>query len=161
VTTIEQRTSDDWLASAYLNGTIGPRLAWGLDYTFEQRDFDFTQNSPTAAYEDYVETHRFRPEARLIFPGGLFAGVRGTRYQQQIDFVQFYGELASDVRDDEKVDFWIADLNVGYRLPHRWGSIALDVLNVTDEEFTLYRSSLEERVVPARTVLLSARFASN
>jgi len=45
-------------------------------------------------------------------------------------------------------------------MPRRWGTVQLDVLNVGDREFTFYRSSLEESVVPARTVLLSVDFNS-
>ena len=60
------------------------------------------------------------------------------------------------------VDFCTAEnsLQVGYRLPKRWGTVALSVFNVTDEEFEFYRSSLEEDIVPARTVALTVNFAS-
>ncbi len=60
----------------------------------------------------------------------------------------------------EEASFWIGDVEVGYRLPERWGSVALRVLNVSDREFVFYHSSLEESVVPARTVLLTLSFTS-
>jgi tetratricopeptide (TPR) repeat protein len=155
---VVERTSDDWLGSAYLNGTIGRRLALSLEYGYEQRDFDFTQVTQTGLFEDFVETQRLRPEARLAFPFGLYVTARGTRYDQSVD--QF-DDLSSDDRETVSADFWIGDLSIGYRLPNRWGSVALEALNLTDREFLFYRSSLEERVVPARTILLSVRFASN
>jgi len=157
-TGIVERTSDDWLGSAYFNATIGKRVALGIEYAYEERDFDFTQVSNNSLFEDYVETKRFRPEARVFLPFGLFASVRATHYDQRVD--QF-DDFSSDVRTAVEADFWIGDLEIGYRLPKRWGSISLTASNITDEKFTFYRSSLEESVVPARTVILSASFASN
>ena len=52
-------------------------------------------------------------------------------------------------------DFWIGDLDIGYRLPRRWGSVVLSALNISDREFLFFRSSLEEDIVPARTILLT------
>ncbi|MGH9867045.1 MAG: FecR domain-containing protein [Candidatus Polarisedimenticolia bacterium] len=157
-TDVEERHSDDWLGVAYVNGTVGQRLALGLEYGYEERDFDNTQVSPVGLFEDFQRTTRLRPEARLSFPMGLFVTARGTRYDQEVD--QF-DDLTSASRDTVESDFWLGDLSVGYRLPNRWGSVTLDALNVTDQEFIFFRSSLEERVVPARTILLSVRFASN
>ena len=36
-----------------------------------------------------------------------------------------------------------------------WGSVVLRGLNVTDKKYEFYLSSLEEQIVPARTVLLT------
>jgi tetratricopeptide (TPR) repeat protein len=152
------RTSDDWLGAAYVNATVGPRLALTLEYAYEQRDFDFTQVSPVGLFEDSIQTTRLRPEARLSFPFGLFVNARGTRYDQEVD--QF-DDLSSSARETVETDFWIGDLSLGYRLPDRWGSVVVDALNLTDQEFIFFRSSLEERVVPARTILVSFRFNSN
>jgi len=157
-TGVNERHSDDWVGSAYFNSTIGPRLALSVQYAYEQRNFNYTQVSQVGLFEDFQETQRLRPEARLFFPFGLFASARGTRYNQRVD--QF-DDLTTSARTEVTSDFWIGDLQVGYLLPNRWGSVTLDALNVTDREFIFYRSSLEERVVPARTIMLSLRFASN
>jgi hypothetical protein len=158
VTDVDERHSDDWLGSVYVNGTIGKRVALSAEYAYEQRDFTYTQLTQTGQFEDFVETQRLRPQVRVFFPSGFFAGARATRYDQNID--QF-DDLTSSARTNVESDFWLGDLQVGYLLPHRWGSITLDALNVTDREFILYRSSLEELVLPARTVMLSVRFSSN
>lgn len=158
VTRVDQRASDDWLGNVYLNGSVGRRVALSAEYAYERRDFTFTQVNQTFQFEDFQETQRLQPEVRVFFPFGLYAAVRGTGYKQNID--QF-DDLSSSARTNVQTDFWIADLQVGYRLPHRWGSIQLDAFNVTDREFLLFRSALEERVVPTRTVMLSLRFASN
>jgi tetratricopeptide (TPR) repeat protein len=158
VTNVDERNSDDWLGSVYVNGTIGKHVALTAEYAYEQRDFTFTQLNQAGQFEDFVETQRLRPQMRVFFASGLFAGARATRYDQSID--QF-DDLTSSARTTVDSSFWLGDLQVGYLLPNRWGSITLDALNVTDREFVLYRSSLEELVVPARTVMLSFRFATN
>ena len=88
---------------------------------------------------------------------GLFVSVRGSRYDQR---VKAFGDLSSPVRFPIESDFWIGDLQVGYRLPKRWGSVILNVLNFSDREFAFFRSSLEQEVVPARMVTLSVNFTS-
>ncbi len=152
---VVERNSDDWLGNAYLNGTVGERVGWSLEYAYEERDFDFTQVSLGGELQDFMRTTRFRPEARMFLPSGLFAGARWTRYDQRVE------QPTSVLQPEVEADFWLGDVQIGYRLPNRWGSVTLDALNVSDQEFIFFRSSLEERVVPARTILLSLRFASN
>jgi tetratricopeptide (TPR) repeat protein len=152
---VVERTSDDWLGNVYVNGTVGKTLALGLDYAYEERDFDFTEVDNLGAFNHLVRTHRVRPEARFFLPMGFFATARATYYDQHVDQVDpAFGAGSVDS------DFWIGDVGLGYRLPERWGSVTLTALNVTDREFVFYRSSLEENVVPARAVLLSLSFTS-
>jgi cytochrome c-type biogenesis protein CcmH/NrfG len=156
-TGVVQRASDDWLGNLYINGTAARRVAMSLEYSYEERDFDFTQVSNNSLFEDYVKTERLRPQVRYYMPMGFFASVRATGYDQEVD--QF-DDLTSPDRTTIEADFWIGDVQLGFRLPDRWGSINLSVLNVTDKAFAFYRSSLEEDVVPARTVLLTLSFTS-
>ena len=83
--------------------------------------------------------------------------VRGTHYDQE---VHQFDDLASPARSTIDADFWIADLQLGYRLPKRWGSIVLNASNINNHKFVYYLSSLEEDVVPARTVTLGVNFTS-
>ena len=129
-----------------------------LEYAYEERDFDFTQVSNNSLFEDYVETRRLRPEVRLFLPMGFFAVLRGTRYNQE---VQQFDDLTSPARSTIEADFWIGDLQLGYRLPKRWGSVVLNAYNFNNEKFEYYLSSLEENVVPARTVTLGVNFTSH
>ena len=154
--TVVERESDDWLGNVYVNGTVAERIALSLDYAYEERDFDFTQVSIDGSFGHYLETQRTRPQVRVFLPMGLFAHVRSSYYDQEAE--QFDPVNAADFTIDS--EFWITDVALGYRLPRRWGSVQLDVLNVSDREFDFYRSSLEESVVPARTVLLSVDFTS-
>jgi tetratricopeptide (TPR) repeat protein len=157
-TGVATRNSDDWLANVYLSGTVGKRVSLGLQYAYEEKDFDFTQVDQIGFFEDYVKTQRLRPEVRFHLPSGLLGGVRSTYYDQKIDK---FDDLTSPVRSTVEADFWITDLQIGYRLPKRWGSVFLNAFNVTDEKFLLYQSSLEEVVVPARTVSLTLSFTSH
>ena len=150
--TIVQRNSDDWLGNLYLSGTAGKRVALSLDYTYEQRDFDLTQKSNNSLFEDFVETRRLRPQVRVMLPMGFFTSLSATRYDQQVD--QF-DDLSSPLRSTIDSEFWIGNIDLGYRLPRRWGSVVLRGLNVTDQKYEFYLSSLEEQIVPSRTVLLT------
>jgi len=155
--TVVERNSDDWLGNLYLNGTVGRRLALSLDYAYEERDFDFTQVDNFGSYGEHIETHRVRPQVRFFLPMGFFAHVRGTYYDQAADQID---PVLDPPNFTIESDFWIGDLVLGYRLPERWGSVALSVLNFSDQEYAYYRTSLEESVVPARTILLSLSFTS-
>ena len=156
-TSVVERTSDDWLASLYLNGLVGKRLALSVDYAYEERDFDFTQVDNFGSYGNFLETQRVRPQVRFFLPMGFFAHVRASYYDQEAD--QF-DPFVTPPEFTIESDFWIGDVTVGYRLPKRWGSVALSVYNLSDREFDFYRSSLEEDVAPARTVALNVSFTS-
>ena len=150
-TLVRDRDSNDRLESVYLNAAIGRRVALSAEYAHAEREFDFTQMSPLAFFEDFVETQRFRPEVRVFLPFGLYAAFAATRYDQRVD--QF-DDLSSPVRFLVQESFWLQDLELGYRLPRRWGSIVLDARNLSDREFVFFQSAIEEVVLPARTVVL-------
>ena len=156
-TTYTERNSDDWLGGAYFNATAGKRLALSLEYAYEQRDFDFTQVSNNSLFEDYMQTQRLRPQVRFFLPMGFFASVRATQYKQE---VHQFDDPSSTARITVNADFWIGDLQLGYRLPKRWGSVVLNAANINNEKFVYYRSSLEEDLVPTRVITLGINFAT-
>jgi tetratricopeptide (TPR) repeat protein len=156
--TIVERDSDDWLGNLYLNAAVGKRVAVALEYGYEERDFDFTQVSPAGlgtGLNDFVRTQRLRPEVRAFFPFGFFLAVRGTRYDQVVEGTDTF---LDDPRFKNEADFWIGDLELGYRLPNRWGSIVLEAQNFSDRGFDFYQRTVEEDIVPTRRVRLGARF---
>jgi outer membrane receptor protein involved in Fe transport len=63
-------------------------------------------------------------------------------------------DLDSSARTTMKSTFWTADAQIGYRFPNRYGSVALEARNLTDREFEFYERSLQDTVIPARTVAL-------
>ena len=126
-----------------------------MEYSSERRDFDFTHISPLGLFQDHIETRRFKPQVRIFFPFGLFAGVLGTRYDQEVD--QF-DDLTSSVRNRVESTFWTADVQVGYRFPKRYGSVVLEGRNLTDREFEFFERSTQDTVLPARSVVLLGKF---
>ena len=43
-------------------------------------------------------------------------------------------------------------------MPERWGSVLLEVTNLTDETYTFYRASIQDTVIPARRAVLRVNF---
>lgn len=150
------RDSRDVLGSAYIDTTIGKRLAASVDYLYDRRKFDFTMQGPDGLFQNKLETHRARPQLRLFLPFGLFASARSTLYDQKIIKLE---DLASGRRMEERARFWITDLQIGYRLPRRYGTILLDGKNLSDREFPSFDQAIENVVIPARVVTLSVNFA--
>ena len=154
-THIEERESRDEYWNAYLSAPLGKRLAAGVEYLRDERDFDFTHISPLGLFQDFIRTERIRPQIRLYLPSGFFAGLSGTRYDQE---VHQFDDLTTSTRMVVDAHFWIEDLQIGYRLPKRYGSVILEARNLTDREFPFFERTLQETVVPARAVSLRALF---
>ncbi len=152
VTQVVERDSDDDYWNGYMYATLGNRLALGVDYQRDQHDFDTTSISPVGLFQDFMRTERIRPQLRLHFPFGLFFGASGTRYDQEVD--QF-DDLTSSVRNTVESTFWIGDVFLGCRFPKRYGSVVLEAKNVADREFTFFERSVQDRVVPTRSVKLT------
>jgi len=149
-TVIEERDATDDIVSGYVNATIGRRMAASVEYDLTDSQFDYTSVNQIGMFQDAVQTQRLRPEIRMFLPMGLFARLAATNYDQE---VEQFDDLESDARQVVDSSFWITDLALGYRLPKRWGSVVVDVRNLTDEEFEFYDRSIQDRVVPARQIL--------
>ena len=155
-TLVVDRTSNDDLASAYVNVLAGKRVAISVDWDLDKRKFDTTTMSPLALFQDRFETQRIRPQVRVFLPIGFYASVAGSRYHQEVD--QF-DDLTSSVRTTQSAKFWTVDAAVGWRLPRRLGSVSLEGANLLDEQFGFYEQSLQENLIPTRRVTLRADFA--
>jgi tetratricopeptide (TPR) repeat protein len=153
---VVDRTSNDDLASAYVNVLAGKLVAISVDWNFDKRRFDTTTMSPLFLFQDRFETQRIRPQVRVFLPIGFFASVTGSHYDQEVD--QF-DDLTSPVRTTETAKFWTVDAAVGWRLPRRLGSISIEGTNLLDEQFGFYEQSLQENVIPTRRIGLRADFA--
>jgi len=148
---IEDKTSTDDVAGAYLNFTMGKRWAASIEYEYLKRDFDYTSVNPFGLFQDMLQTSRLRPQLRWFLPFGLYVGASATFYDQKVD--QF-DDQSSDRRQRVESDFWVGDATLGYRFPDRWGSLAVDVRNVTNEKFDFYERSVQDTIVPARQVVV-------
>ncbi len=128
-------------------------MAATLGYDDQDREFNTTSITSTGGFQDRIHTKRFRPEVRFFTPQGFFARVGGTRYDQEVDqFDSLDPETATF--STRNATFWVADAAIGYRFPKRWGSLVLDARNVLNEKFEFYERSVQERVIPARTVMV-------
>ncbi|HEU5180219.1 MAG TPA: tetratricopeptide repeat protein [Candidatus Polarisedimenticolia bacterium] len=149
---VDHKESKDDYLNAYVNAALGRFVSAGVEYSVEQYDFDYTRVLlATNTWEDYIETQRLRPQVRFYLPSGFFAGVAGTRYDQQVDT---FDDFTSSSRNSINTKFWIEDLMVGYRFPKRYGSVTLQARNLGDREFDFYERTIQDSVIPARTVSL-------
>jgi hypothetical protein len=111
----------------YLYWTPTDWLAASAEYQYQERDDEEFGDIPQIK----MRTHMVPLGVRFFHPSGLFAGLRATVVEQNGRFENFEtGELESD--DDW---FWVADATIGYRLPKRYGLIALEARNLFDERF--------------------------
>ena len=150
-TDIEQKFSRNADASAYLSAVLSPRATFGVDYSYEKRDFDETRVNNDGLFQDYNKTWRLAPNLRYFWTNGMFATARATWYNQKIDE---FDDLSSPERHVRTADFWLIDVTAGYRLPNRYGSIILEAHNLSDREFEAFDRAVEDTFVPARTVTL-------
>lgn len=147
---IEQRDDDEAIVRAYASVAAARWIVASLDVDDEDREFETTFVTPTGSFQDRVRTRRIRPEIRMFSPRGFFARISGTNYDQEVD--QFDDLLSSD-RTVVSSDFWTVDAVLGYRFPKRLGSVVIEGRNLDNEKFTFYERSIQERVVPARSVV--------
>jgi len=152
---IDKRESTDDYLTAYLDTTFGRYVAGGVDYTHERYDFEPAPSATALPFQDFIETQRLRPQVRVFLPRGFFASATGTRYDQQVDL---FDDLTSSSRSSVNSKFWIADALVGYKFPRRYGSVILQAHNLGDREFAFYERTIQETVIPARTVSLRVNF---
>jgi hypothetical protein len=149
-TEIAERESTDRWGTAYASAALARWMTIGVSYSRVNREFDTTSVSPVGLFQDRISTEQVRPELRFFWPIGIFVRASGTRYDQEVD--QF-DDLTSTVRTTVESAFWVADAAVGYRFPDRWGSFVVEGTNLLNKKFEFYERSVQEQVVPARSVV--------
>ncbi len=126
---LRKADGNERLARAYLFATPHERLTLGAEYQYENLDRD-----PDLFFSfQKVKTHRVPLSARFFHPSGFGAFVGTTYLKQQGEFKR-PGEPAGP--GDRSL--WVVDAALRYRLPQRYGFVAVGVNNLTDE-----RSSYE------------------
>jgi len=94
--------------------------------------------------------HRLQLGGRFFHPCGLFAGIQRSYVYEDGDF----GDPADPpiVSDDD--DFWVVDLGLGYRLPHRFGMLSIEAKNLFDEDFKFQDTDpAKPTIAPERLVV--------
>jgi outer membrane receptor protein involved in Fe transport len=139
---------DEDLVGGYVYWAPWSRVALTAGYDFNDVDNDgFGTTRPQK-----VRTRSVPVAVRYFSPVGLFAELGATRVSQNVRY-----EPAFTV--ENKDQFWVADVLVGYRLPKRWGIASVEVRNLFNEDFFYqddnYRTSetVAPRFIPDRTVV--------
>ena len=142
----------DDLARAYLFWT--PHRWWGLkaEVEFEnlERDLELT--------DGLQESDTLRVPLGVTFrhPSGLGAAVTATYFDQDGTFESIVTGALRNGTDE----FWVADANLSFRLPKRYGFVSIGVSNIFDEEFRYFDTDFNNPSIrPDRVVFGSVTFA--
>ena len=122
------------IVNSYLYQVLSDRLVSSYDYLLgEQSQSDLALNQD-------IRLQRHRAALRYFDPSGVFLVGQATFREQNREGSFFF--------TDGTENFWVLDLAVGYRLPHRDGQLLLEFLNITDENFDYDQSLRFEQAVP-------------
>jgi len=132
------------LARGYVYNILTNRLVSAFDYRYVKQEF--TDSEVGGFTDDQRLSHTFR----YFLCNGIFLMNRASwRYQEREESV---------VLEDGKDISWIFDLGVGYRLPKRSGTVALEVRNILGESLNLDQSGgFDELIESGVAVLLAAK----
>jgi len=117
----------EYLGRAYLFWTPHPWVALRAEYLYEHFD---REKAFTFGIRE-LDTSRVPLGVHLFHPSGVSARLTTTYVHQRGDFEpNLPGTFVTG-----KDDFWLVDLALNYRLPKRYGFIALGVNNLFDQKF--------------------------
>jgi len=127
------------LGRAYLFWTPHPWWAFSAQYLYERLESEGLTNRPLN-----LRTHRAPLGAKFFHPSGFGAGVTTTYVKQNGEFI---GGTTGES------SFWVLDAALTFRLPKRYGIIAIGGSNLTDKKFNFYDTD------PRNPTLLPSRMA--
>ena len=113
----------------YINWALNNTTAISAEYQYEE--FDREQNDIVNQPKRLV-THKLPLSLKLNYPSG-WSGSLTTSYYSQ-DIAQFVDPIILNSKDN----FWMTDMNIGYRFPKRLGSVNIEVRNLFDDDFMFY-----------------------
>jgi tetratricopeptide (TPR) repeat protein len=145
---------DEYSGRGYVFLTPHPWFAFTVEYQYDliKRAEDFVFQFTDA------KTHSVPLGVKFFHPSGLSASLRGTYFNQRGDFIRRGGEIFESGKDD----FWVLDASLSYRLPRRYGFVAVGATNLTDEEFMYQETDLRNlRIQPDRVVFVRFILAVN
>jgi tetratricopeptide (TPR) repeat protein len=140
----------DWnekLLRLYLFWTPNKWLALSTGYEWER----FERDQLFADGAKRVETNRVPLGINFFHPTGLSASLKATYINQR----GIFQRIAATTFESGKDDLWTVDAAINYRLPKRYGFIAIGATNLFDKKFKHYdtdRGSVDRnpRVMPDR-----------
>jgi outer membrane receptor protein involved in Fe transport len=128
----------EYLIRNYLFWTPHPWLALRAEYMFER----FRNQGLDALQPQRLKTHRAPLGISLFHPSGVSVGLTATYFNQDGTFVLLNNTLRSG-RDD----FWTVDATISYRLPKRYGFIAVGATNLFDNTFKFFERDLRNPTI--------------
>ena len=118
------------------------------------RDFDGNLSGPSA-----LSTLTIPISVKRFYSNGLFWGVKGSFVRQEIADTRDDSEIRTTTQDQS--DFFLADVELGYRFPRQYGKVSFKVNNIFDNRFYFqdffYDQAQEtSRFQPGRSILMRA-----
>ena len=151
----EMEKDQDDVYHAYLYWLLDRNWSVTAEYSYEGFKMLNGQYRRTGL-PTQLETTTVPLNLRYFNPTGFFAGV-GTTY---VDQQAVYDPEANPSMVSGSDHFFLLDATVGYRLPKRWGIIALEARNLTDQQFQFQdyqfqtaSNHTDPRFLPERTWL--------
>ena len=140
-TELRHEKTTEYLGRAYAFWTPHPWWAFSAQYLYEKNQSEGLSGVPLS-----VKTQRAPLAAKFFHPSGFSAGVTTTRVNQDVQFVG--GTTGSST-------FWILDAALSYRLPNRYGFIAVGGSNLTDKHFNYYDTDLRNGTLQPSRMLFA------
>jgi len=143
---VETEDTDEQLTRAYLFWTPHPWIALSSEFQFERFKSPGHHDNPAR-----VDTQRVPLGVHFFHPSGFSAHARATYVVQHVQLDELSGSRSG------RTDFWLFDPEISYRLPKRYGIVAVGVTNLFDTEFKFFERDLKNPTIqPERFVY--ARF---
>ena len=102
---------------------------------------EFSRETLPISEPQKLTTRKLPLSLKLHFPSGWSSSLTTTFYEQ---------DILTSTHDNDK--FWLADAQVGYRLPKRLGQINLEVRNLLDTEFNYYDATFRTGMAQPATI---------
>jgi tetratricopeptide (TPR) repeat protein len=124
---LQHYDSDETGARAYCYWMPCGEAAFSAEYLYDRTE-------PEDGYTPFahdVTTHRVPLACRVFLPGGFTPRAQLS----YIDQHRLTPDMMSGEMARQSDNFWILDVGLGYRLPKRNGTLALELRNLTDRQF--------------------------
>jgi tetratricopeptide (TPR) repeat protein len=148
--------------SAYLYWL--PSRNWALSASLRYEKFEPDQNCSFCLflYPAELQTLSVPLSVQYFDPSGFFAGLGIVYVNQDIQAIDPESSMPGSfvLTPTQNEEFTLVDVGLGYRLPKRWGIVALQANNVFDKEFRYQdysfqtgTSTIDPVYIPERTIV--------
>ena len=152
-----QTNTNRWhQALGYLNYAPHPWVALRVSYQYDQYENSAPQAGWLSASKLY--TSRVPLSVGFFHPSGFIANITQTYWNQLGTFEPLDQPLGTRVNGHDT--FWLTDFMVGYRMPKRYGLIAVGVKNAFNQKFNYFNTDWNNPIIqPDRMVFFKITLA--